>query len=363
MKKFIILLSLFIFATSSVSAKEFDYQKDLVAAIDSGKTEVAEKCINNGANVNPDGECLLCYAIVNRQPQMAELLLKYGANPNGTSKLWRPLFFALHDDNNYILDKLLEYKADVNAESYLPFLTLAVNNRNAYAVKRLLEAGADETKTFMKVTPFETAFGCKQMELVDVFLDYQNSKLDGTATDIDKSIELLNTIESGKTYYQSIKGANRYGKPINIKYANISNFGYDSTRAFAITFVINKQLYIYIDNRFRKEPPEIIAIIVAGETIHMDKKTSKVEALCELGIETTLYRDFLKNNPSLAENKESITIEKNFNKLHKLLEDADWNYNVLWLFYGILNDKLSDTSSGFRNKDLNSYFYDLNKSE
>ena len=356
MKKFILILSLFAITIASVCAKEINYQKDLATAIDAGNTDVAENCIKNGANVNPEGECLLCYAIINRQPQMAELLLKYGANPDGTSKLWRPLFFALDDDNNYVLDKLLEYKANPNAESYIPFLLQAVDNNNAYAVKRLLESGADETKTFMKMTPFEIAFGRKKMDVVDAFIDYQNSKFDTPATDINKSIELLNTIESGKIYYQKIKGANCYGKPMVVKYANISNFGYDSTKAFAITFVINKQLYIYIDNRFRKEPPEIIALIAAGESIHTDKKSSRVEALCELGIETTLYRDFLTKNPSLAEDKESLTIQKNFNKLNKLLEDASWNYNVLWLFYGIFDKSLPETSAGYKNKDLNSYF-------
>lgn len=356
MKKFIVVLSLFVITISGVSAKEMNYQKELETAISSGKVEAAENCIKNGANVNPEGECLLCYAIINRQPQMAEFLLKNGANPNGTSKMWNPLYFALYDDNNYILDKLLEYNANPNAECLIPALMHAVSNNNAYAAKKLLEAGADETKTFMKATPFEVAFGAKKMEVVDAFIDYQNSKFAKPATDINKSIELLNTIESGKTYYEQIKGANPLGKPMIIKYANLSNFGYDSTKAYAITFLINKQLYIYIDNRFRNEPPEIIALIIAGESIHTDKKSSRVEALCELGIETTLYKEFLEKNPALANNKNSITIEKNFNKLYKLLNDADWNYNLLWLFYGIFDKNLPKTSPNYKNIDLNTYF-------
>lgn len=356
MKKFIVVLSLFAITMSGVFAKETNYQKELETAISSGRVEVVENCIKNGANVNLEGECLLCYAIINRQTQIAELLLKYGANPDGTSKMWNPLYFAIYDDNNYILDKLLEYKANPNTESMIPPLMHAVTQDNAYAVKKLLEAGADEKKTFMKNTPFEVAFGVRKMDVVDAFIDYQNSKFNKPATDINKSIELLNTIESGKTYYEQIKGANPLGKPMVVKYVNLSNFGYDSTKAYAITFLINKQLYIYIDNRFRNEPPEIIALIIAGESIHTDKKSSRVEALCELGIETTLYKEFLEKNPALANNKDSITIEKNFNKLYKLMEDASWNYNLLWLFYGIFDKSLPKTSPGYKNLDLNTYF-------
>lgn len=360
MKKLFLLLFSIILLAQTAYSKEINYQKKFENAINKGDLKQAQEYLKYDVNVNTPA-CLICYAAMDNNSEAVDFLLKNGANPNGTRKRIKPLFFAIENGNNEIVDKLIEYKADPNSISTVPLLYFTVIKNNPHAFKKLLYAGADLNKTFMKITAPELALSDGNDEIVDIINEFQTKDLPSKGTDINKAIELLNTIDTGKIFYEAIKGDNKFNAPITVKYTNLSNFnaGYDPTKCYGVSYIINKKMYIYIDNKHRNEPPEVIAMIIAGLSIHNDFKQSKVESLYELCIQTVLYEEFLEKNPKLKD-IDTFAIQKNFNPLLELLHKADYNFNVFWFFAdcGVIGNNLKTTSPNFRNKDLNSYFID-----
>lgn len=360
MKKLLLLLFSIILLAQTAYSKEINYQKKFENAINKGNLKQAQEYLKYNVNVDAP-TCLICHAAVRNDYKTVEFLLKNGANPNGTRKRINPLFFAIGNGNNKMIDSLIEYKADPNSLSTVPFLYYTVIENNPHAFEKLLYAGADLNKTFMKVTAPELALSEGNDEIIDIINKFQTKDLPNKGTDINKSIELLNTIESGKLFYEAIKGNNKFNTPIIVKYTNLSNFnaGYDPSKIYGVSYIINKKMYIYIDNKHRNEPPEAIATIIAGLSIHNDSKQSKIESLYEICLQTILYEEFLEKNPKLKD-VDTFAIQKNFNPLLELLRKADYNFNVFWFFAdcGVIGNNLKTTSPNFRNKDLNSYFID-----
>ena len=351
----------FVFAdeTQTQNKTETDkkIQKAFEIALDKENFENAKECLKNGADINK--ECYLCYAIINKKENVFDFLIENGANPNGTSKMWTPLYFAVHDKNNSMLDKLLQQGADPNKETAVPLLYHSVVKKNPYAFEKLLWAGADPKKTFMKINAVELAFANDNKEMIDTIIKFQQKDFKKPATDINKAIELLNTIQNGKPFYRIIKGENELNKPVKVEYINLSTFGdYNTDVYFSVCYLKNKELTIFIDNRYANEPPEVIALLIAGNSIHIDKKNSQVEYLYQLGVQALIYEEFLTKNPKLKDNKNSYLIQKNFNRILALLQMADYDMNIYWRFVkkGMFGNGLKETSPGFRNKDLNSYF-------
>ncbi len=335
-------------------------QKLFETALRKENYDEAKKQLENGADVNK--ECYLCYAVINNKENEFDFLIENGANPDGISKLWTPLYFAIHDSRNEMIDKLLEKGANPNKEAAVPLLFHSVVRKNNHAFEKLLYAGADPNKVFIRANAVQAAFSGKNEEIIETLTKFQQKDFKKPATDINASIELLNTIENGKPFYRAIKGENELKKPIKARYLDISTFGdYNTDIYFAISFLKNKELTIFIDNKYAHEPKEVIALLIAGNSIHTDRKSSKTEFLFQLGAQSLMYEEFLIKNPNLRLDKNSRPIQTYFNPFLAFIQQNKYDMNTLWLIAerGMFGKHIKETSPGFKNKDLNSYFEDL----
>lgn len=346
------------YATEQTADKKV--QKLFEAALKQEKFDEAKEHLKNGADINK--ECYLCYSIINNKESEFNFLIENGANPDGTSKMWTPLYFAIHDSRNEMLDKLLEKGANPNKEAAVPLLFHTAVKKNNHAFEKLLYAGADPKKTFIKANTAQIIFANKNEEAIETLIKFQQKDFKKPATDINASIELLDTIQNGKPFYRAIKGENELKKPIKARYIDISTFGeYNTDVYFAVSYLKNKELTIFIDNKYAHEPKEVIALLIAGNSIHTDKKSSKTEYLYQLGAQALMYEEFLIKNPKLRLNKNSRPIQTYFNPVLTLIQRAKYNMNALWLmtFSEGFNKNMKETSPGFKNTDMNSYFEDL----
>ncbi len=93
--------------------------------------------------LNPKGESALMMAALKGQKDLAEKLIKMGADVNKTG--WTPLHYAASNGHLAIISLLLENSAYIDAESpngTTPLMMAAMYGSGA-AVKLLLEEGAD----------------------------------------------------------------------------------------------------------------------------------------------------------------------------------------------------------------------------
>lgn len=367
MKKFFtltLIITVFINTAKMAPAQEQTTnkkaQKLFEAALKQENFNEAEKQLENGADINK--ECYLCYAVINNRTNEFNFLIENGSNPDGTSKMWTPLYFAIHDSRNEMLDKLLKNGANPNKEAIVPLLFHSAVKKNNYAFEKLLYAGADLNKVFLKANAAHIIFSAKNEKMIEILTKFQQKDFKKPATDINASIELLNTIKNGKPFYRAIKGENELKKPIKARYLNISTFGnYDTDIYFAVSFLKNKELTVFIDNRYAHEPKEVIALLIAENSIHTDKKGSKTEYLYRLGAQALMYEEFLTKNPKLRLNKNSRPIQTYFNPILSLIQKGKYDMNILWLIAerGVFEKNIKETSPGFKNTDLNSYFENL----
>jgi ankyrin repeat protein len=109
--------------------------------------------ISKGADVNTveNGRPLLGWAAQNGNPEVVELLLKAGANPNISDSddlKQTPLMRAVETQKLNIVQLLLNYKANPNAEdSYgVTALTMAIQSSRTDIVEALAAGGADVKK-------------------------------------------------------------------------------------------------------------------------------------------------------------------------------------------------------------------------
>jgi ankyrin repeat protein len=90
----------------------------LMYCMATGKFEMAKLLINNGAELNfkeeSFGNSALSLAVKYENPELVELLLKKGANPNISAIYFGPVLFTAILKNNYSIFKLLtDYHADI----------------------------------------------------------------------------------------------------------------------------------------------------------------------------------------------------------------------------------------------------------
>ena len=157
MKKFIVLLSMFLFTLGLYSQNE-----------DNNKSKVSEKLIDyvNEGNVkevenilkeynsyvnnrNYEGFTLLSLAVIRNNIEMAELLLKYNADVNAEVDLTDSVLIGAVDNNNMEMVKLLlSYGADIDYQGFRGrtalFCALEYNRKeNIEMVKLLIKNKAD----------------------------------------------------------------------------------------------------------------------------------------------------------------------------------------------------------------------------
>lgn len=333
--------------------------KDFNQAIKQGNIEFIEQNISKIEDLD-SGYCFLCTAAEKKQDKILDLLLANNANPDCPASTISPLYTALVYDNTYAIQKLLEAGADPNNTTNLPPIYLAIANNNVDNVKSLLEAGADTDATFLKMKASELAFSGRHPEIEEVFISYWNKDIKTPATDINKALDILKESENGNKYYRILTGDNPTGKPYKILFCDIQKIsqGKYNVRTYIRHNYYNKQTYIYIDNADRDMQPEVLATLLAGESIHIDTKNSIIENLVSFGIMGNVWKELAAKNPEL--NKIDSQLVKGFNGVIKILELNTQNmtpgdYNNLWLLSGMTFSK-NKTSKGYKNKDLNTYF-------
>lgn len=120
------------------------------------------------------GASPLMHAISKDEIDIAEVLIRAGADPNQTLNGVPALLSAADHDKEEIVKKLLEAKADPNAQDIkgLTALMIAANNGNQDIVEELLEAGADPNLTLKdsKLSALMTAAKKGYLEIVQLLL-------------------------------------------------------------------------------------------------------------------------------------------------------------------------------------------------
>ena len=129
--------------------------RGFAGAISKGNIVVVESFIKAGFDVNATqgGLPFTMYAIVGKQPEALELLLKAGANPDAEYMGYSLMNYVLVSNKNSELIKvLIANNADVNKASkkQIP-LTYAVKAKQVKIVEMLLKAGAKPDETTMKL--------------------------------------------------------------------------------------------------------------------------------------------------------------------------------------------------------------------
>ena len=107
--------------------------------------DVFKALLAYGANPNADSR-IMAEAILNKRPEMPELLLEHGLDPN----LGMFLFDAVDQGNLPLAEALIRKGAKVNEDDYVGVgtaLMAAAENNNRAMVKLLLQNGADPTIT------------------------------------------------------------------------------------------------------------------------------------------------------------------------------------------------------------------------
>ena len=147
MLKKLLILSVFSFSVFSQA------KPALIEMIQKGSSvQEIQEAIEQGADVNPKAgffskkQSTLITAIKNKRPEVAKLLVSYGADVDGRNKYEQTaLMLASYYGYSDLARALLQAGADANAKSGYEqtALMLAVQVENLEMVRLLLEAGAD----------------------------------------------------------------------------------------------------------------------------------------------------------------------------------------------------------------------------
>jgi cytohesin len=137
---------------------------DIVTAAAKRNISKIKSCIKNGDNVNaksPSQWSALSYAVLNKDEEMAKLLLDNKADVNITINTKEsPLLMASKYNNTSMGRLLINYKADINFKDIMDFTVLhwAAKNGNKELIELLLTNGATiNHKNINGRTPLDVA--------------------------------------------------------------------------------------------------------------------------------------------------------------------------------------------------------------
>ena len=164
-------------------------------ALTKGRIEIVERMLlQNLVNVNIEHglECPLTLAVKSGNVYLVEMLLKQGADPNGSTtnvKLkGKPLILAVEMNQRSVVETLLEFGANVNTINETPMshrnheyacfnaLIVAISINDLEMAKLLLDHGADVNAKLYHGNKFRTILeiacqlGLANLELVDLLI-------------------------------------------------------------------------------------------------------------------------------------------------------------------------------------------------
>jgi len=225
-----LLLVLLLLGTSGTAAEKKN-EKDLLAAVEQGDLKKAEELLAKGADANSvdaGNTPLLTNAVCADSPEMVELLLKHGADPNKPKKETNllPIVNAImmRKCNEKILDLLLKHGADINVKMWYPgghnMITHFLKSRTMLGrnsdriIRHLVKKGIDiKHKTDEKLTAADLAaknlhiqylslldFEAKYSSLRELFPPMKGSRFLGVWAQKDP-VELPLTHKEGKALF------------------------------------------------------------------------------------------------------------------------------------------------------------------
>lgn len=375
-----------VFANSCSKVKAITFAN----AVKKGDINSVSKYSESGFNPNQTymGESMLLIALANKQHIMLDYLLNNGTDPNIKSITPPLLYSSFVKQDMYSFKRLLESGADLNriylkypVQSYamskaiatknndilnmyidnganpntpytVPLLTYAVVKNNAYAVEKLIVAKADQTKTFMGITPEKLAINKGQSDIIRVFAKYDKdgNKKNISTTNLDKAINLLQETSLGPIFYECINGKNKTSKPINISYNDLSKF--NKGNCFAITQLSKGKIFIFINEDLQYSSPEALATLIASMTVHQDGQDSINEEIYCATLMATLWAIFTENNEKLKiENSELV---RTLNYYEQVFRENDYEISTFkpLIEFNPEYKNLRKSSRGFSNEEI-----------
>ena len=261
-------------------------------------------------NIKKPRACVFNRAVKKGDIDKVDSYIKAGFNPNKTYWGTSIITTAIDNKQNDMLDFLLKNGASSNPQkSQVQPLFYAVVKNNPYAVKRLLEAGADQNKTFMRMTAQQLATNKSYIEIIEVFENF-NQAGNVKVTNIEDAISLMEVNPITKPFYLILKGENVKHKPFKITYANMSLF-YDANlheNILATTRLDRNGCYIYVNKNLKQSSKEALATLIASQVFHTDKKDSINEEAYSALVMATVWHSFILNNPKLK-NENSLLVQ------------------------------------------------------
>lgn len=117
-------------------------------AVQDGNFETVLALLQSGADANvprANGDTPFIISIYTSNPEIASILIKYGADVNATTKGWTNLMVATYMEEAEIVKTLLEHGAEVDAKDSNGWtsLLLAANKQSFNIVSLLIDYGAD----------------------------------------------------------------------------------------------------------------------------------------------------------------------------------------------------------------------------
>ena len=256
-------------------------------------------------------------AVKNGDIDKVQAYLNAGFNPN--KKHWKTWFLygtpiigtAINTKQDKMLDLLLENGASPNPKSIVSPLQAAVICDNPYAVKKLLDYGANQNYKFMKQTAEQLAISKGNNEIISIFSTYK--------TDLYEAAELLNNPIT-ENFYNIIKGQNPKNKPFVLRYADLKK-----DDLFSNTYILDDCIIVLVNNTFANCSKEALATLLAGASISTDENFSINEAAYAMMLSGAVWANFIQKNASLRNNK--TLLEQNFTAYADYITEANYSLN------------------------------------
>lgn len=107
--------------------------------------------------------------------------------------------------------------------------------------------------------------------------------------------------------YEIILGDNYTGKPIKVRFENLSEIRKKYSSFDAINRKKLGRLYIYVDKRHKNAPPEAIAALISGMTAHInDRRDSVNEETYAWSVEAVVWGYLSRKNPDVLKQRSRL---------------------------------------------------------
>jgi ankyrin repeat protein len=157
-----------------VDKRDAEGKTKLMEAAKRGMHAETLQILAEGADINAAdnaGYTVLIHTLMEKQENMAALLMNKGATPDAATKTgMTPLMFCAMSQLHEGLEQCINHKAPLDAQEKkngMTALMLAIEHGDSYAAFRLLRAGADAENIRNNDGMSALSFACAQMNAAD----------------------------------------------------------------------------------------------------------------------------------------------------------------------------------------------------